>query len=781
MNIKRHQPSKKTLDNARADTPQSPENESETNSECDGSEVQDIQSLIEHGPPLTPLCGSLLIDIDTIPVDTPGLLGTGDISIPGFTLERVLGHGSSSVVYLAHQHEPERRVAIKVLRPLNTSTNAASRMRAEAHLLARMDHPSIAKIYQVGVIESRLHAQPFIVMEYVQGVPLSEYIRTCHLTLSACVEIILEVCRVIEYAHQIGVVHRDIKPSNILVNLDEQSDVESIVVIDFGIAKLIQGESIPVDIQTLNSASLGTLLYMSPERRNGTSSGDTVASDLYSIGVLAKEIIVGGYLDHEIHLDHASVSTRFSMHPDLPKSLTQVIERMTHDDPAMRYASVQEAADILREMYDACRGQFIGHRANDRLRYRFRVHIALLLMLGTAFLLAFAASKVVRLNTQSNVLETSNGPRNEEGDSEYYPREYILDEKSQIFSQLLNLAYDHSINGQHKQATRLIAQSENSVDDISILPTILQHAFYNAKGYIAKNAGFHQDAMGDYIKASNLISLDGTLTPSLSDRWTETTHGIQSCGDHEKAKLMYIQLISHASFQRLPWLNRCKAVGGYAGLCWLEGDSVEAEKLMSQLLESAPDTLTFKEEILYAEKLSSLGVIRTSLNKLDEAIVDLIKSDSIIKPYSDLSGPFYWRVSQNLALAYLHNHEYDSAQRLMSWIHELWNANPDAFKDELAQSKLVLGLIELARNNPQGAIVWIDDAMDICSKSLSQSAVRLMPLLENARGEALCLTGNTQEGVQLIQRTTPVIVENYGEINPWTLQARERTATYVQN
>ena len=199
-----------------------------------------------------------------------------------------LGEGGMGNVYLADQLEPiRRRVALKVIRFGMNTREVVGRFEAERQTLGMMTHPNIATVYDAGVTSD---GRPYFVMEYVEGgVPITDFCDQELLPISERLRLFALVCEAIHHAHQKAVIHRDIKPSNILVA--KKDGRFSPKVIDFGIARAIDRESLEKSLYTETGNIVGTPAYMSPEQTE--SSGLDVRSDVYSLGVLLYEMLVG--------------------------------------------------------------------------------------------------------------------------------------------------------------------------------------------------------------------------------------------------------------------------------------------------------------------------------------------------------------------------------------------------------------------------------------------------------------------------------------------------------
>ncbi len=213
----------------------------------------------------------------------------GSIIAGRFKLLEEIGEGGMGTVWAAEQTAPVRRkVALKLIKAGMDSRAVLARFEAERQALALMDHPNIAKVLDGGLTES---GRPYFVMEYVKGVPITEYCDATRLSVEERLNLFVQVCSALQHAHQKGIIHRDLKPSNILVAPYDDKPVPK--VIDFGLAKAMHQSLTEKTLYTAHETVLGTPLYMSPEQAQLNNLDVDTRADIYSLGVLLYELLTG--------------------------------------------------------------------------------------------------------------------------------------------------------------------------------------------------------------------------------------------------------------------------------------------------------------------------------------------------------------------------------------------------------------------------------------------------------------------------------------------------------
>jgi non-specific serine/threonine protein kinase/serine/threonine-protein kinase len=217
----------------------------------------------------------------------PGGAAAGHIG--PYRLLQLLGEGGMGEVWLAEQKEPIRRtVALKLIKTGMDTKAVVARFESERQALALMDHPNIAQVYDAG---STAEGRPYFAMEYVPGLPITEYCDKHRLTVKERLELFMQVCDGVQHAHQKAIIHRDLKPSNVLVV--EQDNKAAPKIIDFGLAKAIGQRLTDKTMFTEVGVLIGTPEYMSPEQADLREQNIDTRTDVYSLGVILYELLVG--------------------------------------------------------------------------------------------------------------------------------------------------------------------------------------------------------------------------------------------------------------------------------------------------------------------------------------------------------------------------------------------------------------------------------------------------------------------------------------------------------
>lgn len=308
--------------------------------------------------------------------DVPVLGLTNQSEVPGYTIVREIGRGGMGVVYEAEQHQPRRRVALKVLGGLYADEAHIRLFRQEIQALALLKHPAIATIYEAGMTVEGYH---FFTMELVCGCSLSDYLRRVALPRVAALELFLKICDAIQFAHDRGIIHRDLKPSNIIIDADGNPKI-----LDFGLARTIDADVTLTASITRTDRIMGTLAYMSPEQARGDSRAVDRRGDVYSLGTILYEMLTGRLpYSFEKVMPYEAVRRICEDPPPRPGALDRALRgdletillKSLAKEPEQRYATVADLGRDIRRYLDdepivarppswryVCRKKLIRHR-----------------------------------------------------------------------------------------------------------------------------------------------------------------------------------------------------------------------------------------------------------------------------------------------------------------------------------------------------------------------------------------------------------------------------------
>ena len=272
-----------------------------------------------------------------------------------YRLLKKIGEGGMGAVFLAHDNELDREVALKLphLHAVANSRESSERFRREARLASKLDNPNICRVYDIGEYQNRL----YLTMAYVKG-------RTLHDVMSnkgafeakAAAKLVKKIAEVVQYAHSRGIVHRDLKPSNIMITKDHD-----FVIMDFGLARKFEQDGAPI---TASGAVLGTPSYMAPEQLRGEPNAVGPQIDVYSLGVLLYEMLTGerrfrGTVP-QIYSQvlNSTCVTSNSADENIAPGLYTICQKATSANLTERYQSASDLADAL--------GDFLSHAEKSK-------------------------------------------------------------------------------------------------------------------------------------------------------------------------------------------------------------------------------------------------------------------------------------------------------------------------------------------------------------------------------------------------------------------------------
>jgi eukaryotic-like serine/threonine-protein kinase len=562
-----------------------------------------------------------------------------------YRIVRLIGAGGMGVVYLADQLEPvQRPVAIKLLqRELHGSLGLAY-FNVERQALAQMQHPAIAQVYDAGTTPS---GNPFFVMEYVDGEPITDAANHHQLNTTARIELYIKLCMGVHHAHQKGIVHRDIKPNNVLVaQVDQQLWPK---LIDFGVALAVGSSANPVSSSARDR--VGTAAYMSPEQSGMQQLDVDTRTDVYSLGVLLADLLqprqvvapsaelpptlAANDAPTEVNASHTGSGLALGK---LPSELSAIITKATEQDRELRYASAAALAEDLRRYLKFERVLAYPDSRLYRLRKlvrrnRLAIGAATLAMLGLIVGAVATTYSLIEAREQRSVAEAA------------AERALVEARKNAQTAEFLTHVFD------------AIKPRRAGVLDKTLMRVTLDEAVLRAdrelqdqpevRATIQFSLGAAYRSLGDFKTSLKLLGAAeegfsqtrGADSESRLKTAAERLEAMVDNGDFDTA-LGEAQALYEVALRKFGANSEVTMsllhVVGFAE--WLSGDPKAAEKTLKQELATR---LQFQPAD--AEKVlglhSNLGTVYGQMGRFEEAIEQVTRSlDQLVRPGEPLSA-----------------------------------------------------------------------------------------------------------------------------------------------
>jgi pentatricopeptide repeat protein len=592
-------------------------------------------------------------------------------TIGAYHVLATLGEGGMGAVYLAEQQAPlQRRVALKVIKRGLDSRDVVSRFDSERQAVALMDHANIAKVFDAGVSDE---GSPYFVMEHVEGVRITEYCDTRTLSTTDRVRLFTQVCGAIQHAHQKGIIHRDLKPSNVLVTLQDGVPVPK--VIDFGIAKAMHHRLSDETVHTELGAMMGTPGYMSPEQVERGGIDIDTRTDVYSLGALLYELLVGVLPFGAAELRRAGPAGAAAMLREEPAppsarlaslgataaehaarrstdveghrrqlrgDLDRILLKALDPDRERRYETARDLSlDLLRHLNHEpvlARTPSLSYRARKfARRHRAGVAAAAIVVVALAAGLTGTAMGLLEANRQREVASAQAAKA----------------EAINGFLKNMLSAADPGRSGRDVRVVDVLDRAAGGVDkDFSAQPEIAAS--------IRQTLGETMVALGQYQKAETQF----TAALDARRRVLGETHVDTLTSMDGLATSLYFQdqLEKAVSVFEQTWKAKTTAFGpdhaetlktatDLAGLISELGRHAEAESMFRAIL-AASQRDPAMEATVTQTTLNNLALVLKREKKLDEAAELYAKAIDIERRHLGDENPFTLNTQHNLAMLY---------------------------------------------------------------------------------------------------------------------------------
>ena len=536
-----------------------------------------------------------------------GLMERPGTRIGCYKLLRVLGEGGMGMVYLAEQEQLiRRRVALKIIKPGMDSKRVVARFEAERQALALLDHANIAHVYDAGATDA---GRPYFVMEYVKGLPITEYCDHHRLSIEDRLRLFLQICHAVHHAHQKGIIHRDIKPSNILVMTHEDQAVPKII--DFGVAKAIIAPLTERTLVTEQGQLFGTPEYMSPEQADMANEDIDTRSDIYSLGVLLYELLTGvlpfdtqqlreGGVEHIRKViretDPKTPSTRLTKLGEeakklaasrrtevatlakcLHKELEWIPLKAMRKERAERYRSASELSDDIENYLNGAPLMAGPPTTRYRLRKFLRRNAVLssaVIVVAMTTVLGFATSTAMYIRAQRALSSEASARAQAQGVTEFLTEDV--------------LASVGKIKGHEATVADILGAASESLESRFRDQPLVEERIRWQLGWVYRLLGDHRASIPHLARAYQLCRehLGEQQGPTAVAK-NYLALAYKNSGEYEEAERLFVELIE--AHQRsnpenvglLPWY-KCNLATVY--IC--QGRYEEAERLLVETLSS---------------------------------------------------------------------------------------------------------------------------------------------------------------------------------------------------
>jgi serine/threonine protein kinase len=700
-----------------------------------------------------------------------------------YRLVQKIGEGGMGEVWLAEQKEPvRRRVALKLVKQGINSREIIARFESERQTLALMDHPNIAKVFDAGTTPQ---GSPYFVMEYVAGVPITEYCDTHRLSTRERLMLFVRVCEGVQHAHQKAIIHRDLKPSNILVI--EVDGRPAPKIIDFGVAKALTQKLTAETMFTRVGVLVGTPEYMSPEQARSSGEDIDTRTDIYALGIIFYELLAGAppielrnvVLEELLHrlreeeppkpstrirMQDAATSTDVSRKRQTdPRSLVRLIRgdldsialKAVEKDRSRRYSSAEQfAEDILRHLEGRpviARPPTLVYRSAKYIR-RHRWGVAAVSAVGLSLVggviaeqrearLAAERFELVRGLAHKLIFDIHNEVAKLPGSTK--PREVLVSAALDYLDKLSNTAGDDpSLLADMSQGYVQVARAQGFPAEPNLGRTkdamaSMQKAILLCERAARLDKGRRSTLADIYLRMATLSSLTGAAG---ADEYTRKGLDLAEALNRESPgdkRVLTLLAVSNATLgDRLEYDNSAAALAAYDKCRAYQTELIKLEPTTENRIRLVRANVRVGSA---ASKLSELGVAAEALGHAESQMLQLLSEEPKNPAFQRQMALTYQSLSflnENPEFPNLGNsrNAIDYARKYVADQQAQADTNPDDANGGFSLSMALLCQSRALRKaDPREALGSAGRALNLIEKSLSRSPGNTLVISRRAR------------------------------------------------
>lgn len=741
-------------------------------------------------------------DAHTVTLKSPLKDVTTGVTLAGkYKLMEELGKGGMGTVFMAEQIEPvKRRVAVKIIKLGMDTKQVVARFETERQALAMMDHPNIAKVYDGGATET---GRPYFVMELVRGISLTKYCDKHKLSTRERLELFIPVCQAVQHAHQKGLIHRDLKPSNVLVAIQDGKPLPKII--DFGIAKAMDHRLTQQTFFTEQGQLIGTPEYMSPEQAEMTGLDIDTRTDIYTLGVMLYELLVGVLPFDPKTLRSAAFSEiqRIIRETDPPKASTRLsnlgntqrsIAEQRHTDPSTlrkqlkgdldwiimramekdrtrRYETSNALAmDIQRYLNDepiVARPPSAAYKmAKFAKRHKAGLAAGVLVTLALVLGLVLATTGLIRAKRAEAVAAKERDRANQEAVTAQQVSNFLMD--------LFRVSDPSEALGNSITAREILDKgAERIKEELSEQP-LIKSRLMDVMGVVYRNLGLYHQAtslMEQALQAKRQTLGDEHL--EVSESLNNLASLLYSKGEFKEAEQLFCEALDiRIKLQGEDHLDVATCLNNLAMTVKALGKYDEAEPMYRKALVIRRKHFG-SEHTLIAQSINNLGMYLYRKGELTEAEQLFREALAMNRKVLGQEHPEVSANLNNLALVLRESGKYPEAETMFRQVIDMECRFYGDDHPYIARGLINLAALLVKKGDLVEAERIFREALEIHRKTFPEDHWQIATS-KNLLGGCLTKSGRFSQAEKLLVESFEIIRNQFGTSHPRTQSALRR-------